>query len=383
MPRKRGTVQPSGHTILIVDDQEETLVSSRLLLEREGHRLFTATTGADALASLRNNSVNLVIADYFMPMMNGEELVREIRKFDEEVQIILQTGYSGEKPPRQMLRSLDIQGYHDKLEGPDRLLLWVDTALKTNVQLRKLKEKERQLVSSEAQLRRLSAHILTVQEEERARISRELHDQLGQLLTAINLNIEWSLHHCPETFAAERERLGETVELTRLAIKETRDLCTMMRAGDVEDFGLEEALRTYAMEFARRSGVSVEFASSVTALELSPETTRNVFRIAQEALNNINRHAFASNIVIDFSEAEGWVVLTIADDGRGFDSMHRCYSHGLGLLGMRERARLLRAQLEVNSAPQTGTTVKLKLPADTSKRESSDLILADPTSSSK
>jgi len=256
------------------------------------------------------------------------------------------------------------------LEGPDRLLLWVDTALKTNVQLRKLKEKEHQLVSSEAQLRRLSAHILNVQEEERARISRELHDQLGQLLTAINLNIEWSLHHCPETLAAERERLAETVELSRLAIKETRDLCTMLRTGDVEDFGLEEALRTYATAFARRSGVSIEFASSVTALELSPETTRNIFRIAQEALNNINRHAFARNIIVDFSEAEGWLVLTIADDGRGFDSTHLCYSHGLGLLGMRERARLLGAQLEVTSGPQAGTTVKLKLPANTSKRES-------------
>jgi len=369
MPRKGGAVQPSGHTILIVDDQEETLASSRLLFEREGHRVYTAQTGGDALSSLRNHAVNLVIADYFMPIMNGEELVREIRKFDQEVQIILQTGYSGEKPPRQMLRSLDIQGYHDKLEGPERLLLWVDAALKTNAQLRKLKEKERALVSSEGQLRRLSAHILNVQEEERARISRELHDQLGQLLTAINLNVEWSLHHCPEALAAQRERLGETIELTQLAIKETRELCTTLRAGDVEDFGLEEALRAYAMEFARRSGVSVEFSSPARDVELSPETTRNVFRIAQEALNNINRHAFARNIVIDFSQTEGGLVLTIADDGRGFDPMRRCHSHGLGLLGMRERARLVRAQLEIRSVPQAGTTLKLRLPADIPKRE--------------
>src|SRR5690242_17118472 len=100
MARRRTTSSPSGHTILVVDDQEETLISNRLLLEREGHRVLTAISGEEALQLFRPGEMHLVIVDYFMPRMSGEELVRAIRAQDADVQILLQTGYAGEKPPR-------------------------------------------------------------------------------------------------------------------------------------------------------------------------------------------------------------------------------------------------------------------------------------------
>src|SRR3990172_6594321 len=103
MRHKRPDSARSGATILVVDDQQEALASVQLILEREGHRV----------------------------------LIAEIRKVDPEVQIVLQTGYSGEKPPREMLHALDIQGYHDKTEGPEKLLLWVDVGLKAHEQLRR------------------------------------------------------------------------------------------------------------------------------------------------------------------------------------------------------------------------------------------------------
>ena len=96
MARKRIIVEPSGYSILVVDDQEETLVSSKLLLEREGHRVLTAVGGREALSLINEEQFDLIVVDYFMPQMNGEELVRAIRKIDADVQIILQTGYSGE-----------------------------------------------------------------------------------------------------------------------------------------------------------------------------------------------------------------------------------------------------------------------------------------------
>jgi len=108
MTRRRAIAQDSGHTILLVDDQEETLVSTKLLLEREGHRMLLAASGDEALVLLRENMIDLVIVDYFMPRMNGEELVNAIRRFNPNVQIVLQTGYSGDKPPLAMLRALDI-----------------------------------------------------------------------------------------------------------------------------------------------------------------------------------------------------------------------------------------------------------------------------------
>ena len=122
----------TGNTILLVDDSPEVLESTRRLLEHEGHRVLTASSGAQALRVVAEERVHLLIVDYFMPVMTGEELVRQVRATGNHLtQIILATGYSGEKPARVMMQQLDIQGYHDKSEGAQKLLLWVDTALKT------------------------------------------------------------------------------------------------------------------------------------------------------------------------------------------------------------------------------------------------------------
>src|SRR5256885_2861555 len=142
MARQPAGGQPSGSSMLVVDDQQEVLLSVKLLLEREGHHVLTAASGEEALALFRRERVHLVLVDYFMPRISGEAVIHEIRKLDEEVQILLQTGYSGEKPPREMLRALAIQGYHDKTEGPEKLLLWIDVALKAALQLTQVRELE-------------------------------------------------------------------------------------------------------------------------------------------------------------------------------------------------------------------------------------------------
>jgi diguanylate cyclase (GGDEF)-like protein len=130
MARKYQNATPSGHTILVIDDSPDIVQSSRYLLEAEGHRVITATDGPSGIAMAEREHPHLILVDYFMPGATGEEVVRAIRLRDRLVQIILQTGYSGEKPARVMLRELDIQGYHDKGAGAEQLLLWVDSALK-------------------------------------------------------------------------------------------------------------------------------------------------------------------------------------------------------------------------------------------------------------
>ena len=173
MARKHAAAQPSGYTILVVDDQEEILISNRLLLEKEGHTVLTAASGEEALAMFRSGEINLVIVDYFMPGMSGAEVIREIRKRDEEVQILLQTGYSGERPPRDMLHSLAIQGYHDKSEGPDRLLMWVEVALKAHSQLQKVREAE-QIKAQLIERERLKDELVSI-------VSHELRTPLTSL----------------------------------------------------------------------------------------------------------------------------------------------------------------------------------------------------------
>jgi CheY-like chemotaxis protein len=131
MARLTQSKAASGKRILLVDDQDDYRLATHSLLTRQGHEVITAPGGHEALSVLRQQHFDLVLLDYFMPGgLTGEQVVEEIRKFNKHVQIILQTGYSGEFPPREMLRRLDIQGYHDKSDGPERLLLWVDAGLK-------------------------------------------------------------------------------------------------------------------------------------------------------------------------------------------------------------------------------------------------------------
>jgi len=129
MARKK-TERSTGRTILVVDDNEEYLEVTRRLLEREGHEVLAVTNGPDALAQLRQSQIDLLLLDYFMPGMTGEDVVVQLRQFNPFVQVILQTGYASEQPPRELLRRLDIQGYYDKSEGPDKLLLWTDVGLR-------------------------------------------------------------------------------------------------------------------------------------------------------------------------------------------------------------------------------------------------------------
>ena len=129
---RRSIVPQSDQTILVVDDQEETLTSVSNLLEREGHHVLTAPSAERALALFKQHEIDLLLVDYMMPRVSGADLVREIRTLDPFVQIILQTGYAGEQPPRATIADLDVQGYHDKAEGPEKLLLWVDAGLKVN-----------------------------------------------------------------------------------------------------------------------------------------------------------------------------------------------------------------------------------------------------------
>jgi len=130
MTRRAKAEQPSGYTVLLVDDNPDYLQATRLLLEREGHNVLTATNGAEALGILPQQTIDLLLLDYFMPGMTGEQVVAELRKFDPLVQVILQTGYASEQPPRELLQRLNIQGYYDKTEGPEQLLLWTAVGLK-------------------------------------------------------------------------------------------------------------------------------------------------------------------------------------------------------------------------------------------------------------
>ena len=196
MARKRTTPGSSGFTILVVDDREEALSSTTALLERDGHLVLTASSGEEALTFFQPGQIQLLIVDYIMPMMSGEELIQAIRKLDPDVQILLQTGYAGEKPPREMLQTLDIQCYHDKPDGPDSLLLWVDVALKASVRLQEVRETEQLKMQ------------LLVKEEALANLCHEMRTPL-QILSGYS---EMLRDHIDPTIAAGPCREVESIQ---------------------------------------------------------------------------------------------------------------------------------------------------------------------------
>lgn len=136
---------PSDFTILVVDDDALLLASTIEMLENEGYHVLSADTGHAAVSSCRRQEIHLMILDYCLPDLSGEEVVRQVRNFDVELQILLQTGHI-KKPPRQLLHALAIQGYHSKADGPEKFLLWVDTILKNYTEIRARRNLENSLL---------------------------------------------------------------------------------------------------------------------------------------------------------------------------------------------------------------------------------------------
>ena len=225
-----------------------------------------------------------------------------------------------------------------------------------------LREQGAALERSRAELRALATHLQDVREEERARLSREVHDVLGQALTAVRLGVGWFGRRYPDDDAAQ-ERLAETRATIDETIGHVRQIAADLRPGVLDDFGLASAAEWQTRRFEDRSGV----ATSLTvrgADEPAPDVATAAFRVLQEALTNVARHAGASSVAVALDLEGGAVRLVVADDGRGIDRA-AVGRRTLGLLGMRERAGALGGALDVRATPGGGTTVECTFPAPT------------------
>jgi two-component system sensor histidine kinase UhpB len=199
----------------------------------------------------------------------------------------------------------------------------------------------------ESERRGSALRALAAQEGERRRIARELHDEVGQALTAAMLRLEWA-------------EVDEAKEGLREALEEVREIARRMRPEALDDLGLRNALRALVASTARsaRLDVTPEIDASLPAL--SPEQELVIYRVAQEALTNAVRHADADSLRFSLTFRDGEIALAVEDDGRGFDPARA--SEGSGMRGMRERALLVRGRLEVDTAPGRGTAIRLAMP---------------------
>jgi signal transduction histidine kinase len=230
---------------------------------------------------------------------------------------------------------------------------------------------ERQSQTAESELRLLSGQIRTAQEQERKYLSRELHDQVGQMLTGLRMELAGiaRIHADSESEISSRiARAKGTVEQT---LRIVRNIAMLLRPSMLDDLGLVPALAWLVKEVSRSSGIEVdsEIDPSVDRLPDSHRTC--VYRLVQEALTNVSRHSGARKASLRLSSDGPWVIGIIADDGRGFERRAR-KDRGLGLLGMEERVRELGGAIRVESSPGAGTRVEFRLPCPASTEVKSD-----------
>ncbi len=229
------------------------------------------------------------------------------------------------------------------------------------------KEAEEQLKTSSRQLRALSESLRKAKEDEGIRIAREIHDELGSALTSL----KWSLLRLdkvysgdgnPDSQSGAREEIDGMVGLVDTTINTVRRIASELRPGVLDDLGLIPAIEWHAQQFQEHTGIVCRFDSLIENVELNRDQATTVFRIFQEAMTNILRHAQAAKVNIIIEEEEDEFVLEIKDNGRGISESERLGLRSLGLLGMRERAHSIGGKVEINGSAGKGTVLTVRLP---------------------
>lgn len=236
------------------------------------------------------------------------------------------------------------------------------TVILRDVTLRKSAEDA--LRQSQAELRELSAEVLQAREDEKTHIARELHDELGQQLTALKMDLAWARERLPAEHPELAEKLARMNATLDSTVNATRRISADLRPLMLDDLGLAEAAEWLVEDFGQRSGISctlaLEDTESLSALAKPAATA--LYRVLQESLTNVARHAGAQNVRIRLDARRGEAMLSVEDDGRGIDDADRRKPRSFGLKGLRERAHYLGGTAEVGRMPQGGTRVLVRIP---------------------
>jgi signal transduction histidine kinase len=341
--------------ILVVDDEPKSLYALQELLSALGQDLMIAHSGEEALKLALKHDFAVILLDVRMPGIDGFETAKMIRGRERSKQtpIIFLTAQADEM--NSMFRGYAV-GAVDYLMKPV-----VPEVLKSKVAIFvELHMKSERLRESEDKLRRLAAHLISVREEERAHIAREIHDELGQVLTGIKMEVGWLAKRLKEPALLEKtDSMSKLIDST---IQTVRKIATGLRPEMLDDMGLIAAVGWQAKDFQKRTGIRCrpKLPPEGTKLDLDISTT--AFRIFQEILTNVARHSRATRVDIELTVTEELLKLEVADNGVGIASSDLNGRKSLGLLGMQERALLFGGEVGITGTPGHGTSVSVQIP---------------------
>ncbi|MFC1963010.1 PAS domain S-box protein [Chloroflexota bacterium] len=230
------------------------------------------------------------------------------------------------------------------------------------------KQAEIALERSHRELRNLSRHLQSIREEERASIAREIHDELGQALTALKFDLYWVNKRLPEEMESLHVKIEEMLKAVSMTLETASRITTELRPAILDDLGLTTAIKWWAAEFEKRTGVRCRSIVGVSGDKIGKELSTAVFRIFQEALTNIARHANATEVNICLQNSKGNLVLTVADNGKGIGKKVASSSKSFGLIGMRERTIACGGEIIIKGISGKGTLITLCIPFSEKKQ---------------
>ena len=371
-------------TILIVDDTPDNLAFMGQLL-KDNYQVRVATNGAKALQIAQHTRpLDVILLDIMMPELDGYEVCRLLKAdaATREIPVIFLTAKSDPESERRGLE-LGAADYITKPISPPIVLARIKTQLnlkaaadfirnKNELLEREVAQRTWELRNSNQQLRLLAARVETVAEQERVEIARELHDELGQLLTALKLDLAWLKRRSPEGDTPVAGKIEAMDQVINATIGTVRRLTTGLRPRMLDELGVVAAIEAEVQEIRARH---LECTLRVQRRETSIDKERQVslFRIFQESMTNVMRHSGATRVDILLDLDEERALLQVTDNGCGIGSAP-ANSRSLGLVGMQERAHRWGGSFDILGSPGAGTTVRAVIPL----RESADAGIGAP-----
>ncbi len=347
--------------LLLEDNPSHAEVVERVL--KDGGLTFSLTrveTREAFQGALETNAPDLILSDYALPSFDGSTALTIAKKKTPDIPFIFVTGTMGEEVAIETLKN----GATDYVLKTRlvRLVPSVWRALREAAERRDRRRAEDQLRRSHEQLRALTSYLQHVREEERTRISREVHDELGQALTGLKMDLSMLAGHLPRHDRALHQKIKAMLSGIDSTIHTVRRISTELRPGILDSLGLVAAIEWQASEFQTRTGIACNVTTTVSDTLWDQDFTTAFFRIFQETLTNIIRHAGATRVEVWLAVEAGWLVLAVKDNGRGITEEQITNTRSIGLIGMHERAALVGGELVLLGAPGGGTTVTVRIP---------------------
>ncbi len=349
--------------ILMLEDDAADAELSSFTLRKDGvhFSMQRVETLDDYVRALEDNPPRLILSDYSLPGFNGHDALQIARQKCPETPFIFVTGTLGEEVAIETLKS----GATDYVLKTrlSRLASAVERALREAGERAEHRRAGEQLRQSHEQLRALSTYLQRVREEERTRIAREVHDELGQALTSCKLDLAWIAGKLPRELKGLQDKTRELTQQIDATIQTVRRIATELRPGVLDHLGLAAALEWQANDFQNRTGIPCEVRTSLHEAPVDQNLSTTLFRISQETLTNIIRHAGATRVTMKLDNSRRGVRLDVTDNGRGITPEELGNTTSMGILGMRERATLLGGSFRIGRVSRgSGTRVSVSIP---------------------